>query len=216
MYLVDVLTTTVVALQATFNDQFPDADFRDLKIDVEYPARKQDYPSIWVDFDPAGPMTVAMIGADEFSPRVDGNFDTLYRWNFAGSLTFTVVALTSLERARLFDHMASVLAFSRVNQLEMFRDVLESGPRIALRPNWDSVDQRGFSSSPGTPWGTDEIIYEATVALDIQGDFVMDADRIVQPLSGIVVEEWLFHTGDPFPGDEWIQQVSETPPDQPV
>lgn len=215
MYLLDIKTTATQALRATFDDNFPDEDFRNLRIGMEYPVKAQDYPSIWVDFDPVGTLTVAMIGADEYSPRTDGGFDTLYRWNAAGSLSFTVVALTSLERDRLFDAVASVLAFSRVEGLDTFRSTLETGPRIAVRANWDQIDQRGFSASPGTPWNTDEIIYEATLALDVQADFVMNADRVIQPLTGVVVEEWEFHLGDPFPGDEWIQQVSETPADQP-
>lgn len=203
-------------MRQSFNASFPDADFQNILISMEYPVAKIDYPSVWVDYDAVGPMTVAMIGADEYSPRVDGDFDTLYRWTFAGALSFTVVALTSLERDRLFDAVASVLAFSRVPGLDTYRNILEAGPRIALRANWDSIDQRGFSASPGTPWGTDEIIYEATLALELQGDFVMNADKVVVPLSGLVVETWEYHLGDPFPGDEWIQQVSETPPDQPV
>lgn len=158
---------------------------------LEYPVQPQEYPSIWIDFEPLGNLSIVGIGHDEYvDTGVISQSHTLYRWRFAGHLSFTAVAMSSLERDRLVDSLISVFAFSRSNGLTRFRQVIEGGELIALNADFDQVEMRGFSASAGTPWGTDEMMYEGTVVIEIAGEFVNTDDTVLYSLANINVIEW--------------------------
>ena len=122
--------------------------------------------------------------------------------------TFTAVALTSLERGRLFDAMISVIAFrDQHSTLSLFRDTIETDPLVVLQPNYHSIDQRGFSASPGTPWGTDEMIYEATIGLPVEGEFVSDPAEVgIVDITETLIVQWAStEESDPTSGGGWIE-----------
>ncbi len=172
MYLVETITLLTKAMRAAFDASFPEEDFRSTPIEVEYPVLSQQYPSIWVDFDPIGPLTPVGIGQIE-TVSASGGVKNVYRWSFAGSVSYTAVALTSFERARLFDAMVSVIAFRDQNtQYGAFRDTIEQSDLIIVQPNYHQIEQRGFSAAPGTPWGGDEMMYEATISIPVIGEFI--------------------------------------------
>jgi hypothetical protein len=84
--------------------------------------------------------------------------------------------LSSLERASLFDEMIKIIAFGQTaDSRRQFRSLIERNELIALSANWDNIRQSGSASTTGTPWDTDEQIYEITVSIGIQGEFVSDA-----------------------------------------
>ncbi len=119
----------------------------------------------------------------------DGDLRVGTRFKFEGTASFTIVALTSLERDRFYDEVIRVLAFGNENPYtNQFRQVLEDNDLIAVNAKFDEISVGGNASAPGTPWGTDEIIYETTVSLDLVGEFV--ADPVAQALvllSAIIV-----------------------------
>jgi hypothetical protein len=110
---------------------------------------------------------------------VDEEFTSppIVRWIFAGSAQFTVLALSSAQRDQLFDEVVKVIAFAKVNpSRSAFRTTIESGEYIGMDANWDNVTIMGMAETPGTPWGTDDYLYEATIALTVQGEFVSEAE----------------------------------------
>lgn len=175
MYLVETKAIITNAMQNVFTSTYPVEAFRDLKVSLEYPATKQDYPSIWSDFEPVGELEQAGIGHTEYIENEAGEVRKTTRWRFGGYATYTCVALTSRERDLLFDQMVRVFAFTYQHpSTERFREVIETNNLIGITMGWGKIGQRGFSATVGTPWDTDETLYEATIAVAVQGEFVLD------------------------------------------
>jgi hypothetical protein len=98
------------------------------------------------------------------------------RWRFAGTAIFTCVALTSLERDRLHDEMLRVFAFGdEFGPTSQFRQIIEDNEFIAMNMSFDEIGVRGAVSTPGTPWGTDDYMYEITLSLECVGEFYADS-----------------------------------------
>jgi hypothetical protein len=177
-YLTHLKTALVLALQNTFNSTYPEADFRNLLVSIEYPVRKTSYPSIWVDYEDSDKLTIAGIRHQEVIDIDPDHIRHVTRWRFKGYAQFTIVALTSLERDRLYDEMVRILAFGSGGLddpgVNIFRQYIEDNPLIAMNMDFDEIESSGNNASPGTPWGTDEIIYERTINMELLGEFVSD------------------------------------------
>jgi hypothetical protein len=190
MYLAPLKACIVEALQSVFNSSFPDPNFQNLKVSIEYPLDAQSYPSIWVNYDDNDSLQIVGIQHREYITNPDSSLSEATRWSFAGEVSLTAVALSSLERDNLYDELVRIFAFSRVeNAAKDFRTVLESNDFIALNVNWDQLRPHGDAAAPGTPWGTeDEVIYEKSLAFDVEGEFVSDpATNTLLRLSHVVV-----------------------------
>lgn len=179
MYLTKLKAAVVEALRATFTAAYPEADFRGadgdgLWVSIEYPVAKASYPGLWVDYSDSDELRVAGIGHEEFVELVDGPH-RVTRWRFGGEITVTVVALSSLERDRLFDELVRIFAFARENEaVSEFRELIEQNDLMAMNINFDTLRVFGDNAAPGTPWETEEIIYEKSVSMDVIGEFVGD------------------------------------------
>lgn len=178
MYLVHLKTMLVNALRLTFDSEFPQSDFRNIYVSIEYPVDSASYPGIWCDYDDEQPLMRAGIDHHEMldiSTPENSLFSPYTRWKFQGSVSMTIVAMTSLERDRLYDEVVRVLAFGNEDgATHQFRQYVENNEFIAANMNFDIIQPRGNVAAPGTPWGTDEIIYERTVNVDILGEFLAD------------------------------------------
>lgn len=186
MYIRYLKTAITEALQAVFDDEFPNEQFRNVWTSVEYPIKQQDFPGIWLDYEDAQPLTHAGIG------HIEG-LETGYpytRWRFQGHATFTVVAFTSLQRDELYDELIGVIAFGSQSIVKgQFRQTIENNEFIAMNWDFDTVEPSGVSAAPGTPWGSDEVIYERSCSMQVIGEFVPDPEQHqLVNLSKITVE----------------------------
>jgi hypothetical protein len=201
MYLVPLKTLLVEAMKVTFDGDYIVEDFRDLAVSIEYPVAEESYPGVWVDFQSTGQLEIAGVDHREYAEPagLTGNTRRYSRWKFQGYALFTIVALTSLERDRLFDEMVRVMAFGReAAQTSEFRNTIEDNDLIACNFDFDQIGVQGTNSSPGTPWGTDEIIYETTVSMECLGEFVSDGSTgTLVPLSTLRVVPYVQGTPDP-------------------
>lgn len=189
-YLVHLKTMLVEAMKRVFDQEFPEEDFRDINVSIEYPTEPQHYPGIWVSYSDTQPLQIAGIDHHEFTPPTPEGYRRRFtRWRFAGYASFTLVALTSLERDRLFDEVVRVLAFNREDSdTPEFRQYVENNEFIAANMDFDQVEVQGNSVAPGTPWGTDEMIYEVSINMEIIGEFVSDGTTgSLAPLRAIKV-----------------------------
>lgn len=184
----------VDALQATFASGFIDPDFHDIQVSMEYPMQRQNMPSCWVNYEDQDSLVIA--GIDHREYVLDDPTDPfslqheVTRWMFAGEVTLTFVALSSIERDRLYDQFVRVFAFSRMERASTdFRTLIETNPFIAVNINWDELRPHGDAAAPGTPWNTDnEVIYEKSIGFDLEGEFVSDpATNTLLPLSAVTV-----------------------------
>lgn len=206
MYLRVLKAALVEALTATFDGNYPEADFRNINIGIEYPVNQSDYPGLWINYDDTDELTVAGIDHREIA-TIGGADVVVTRWRFAGTLTVTVAALSSLERDRLFDELIKVMAFARFKEsISEFRDRLEGNDLLAMNGNFDKLRPTGDNAAPGTPWGTDEYIYEKSISMDLIGEFVSEPDSFaLVPLSAIRVLGYVHGTPEPpFTGESSV------------
>lgn len=185
-------TMVVNALRMTFDAEYPNEDFRQVNCSVEFPVQSEHYPAIWVGYDDDSPLTIAGISHRELIPDGAGGWRQGTRWRFEGYVSFTTIALTSQERDALYDEMVRVIAFgAQSTATQQFRRYVEVGnDLIAANFTFDTIDPRGENAAPGTPWGTDEYIYECGMSLRVIGEIVIDsyAGTLV-PLSAVRVVE---------------------------
>jgi hypothetical protein len=202
MFVTHLLTTLTKGIKETFDGNYPEEDFRDLHASIEFPIKSQEYPSVWITFETTTELENVGIGHIEYTTDEDaGEWTQVHRWRFAGLVNYTVAVLTSLERARLADELVKVMAFGTENQYRRrFRDFIEGNPFIAVNFNFDQIALAGWAETPGTPWGTDDIIYEVTVRMEVVGEFVSDGlTGELVPLSQVIMHPYTELEGDPFP-----------------
>jgi hypothetical protein len=175
MYLAEITTLLTTALQETFDNDYPVPEFRNLNISPEYPMKREQYPAIWVDFEPAGTLHSGGIGQILWTPPIDGLSSPYKIWMFQGHASYTAVALSSLERDRLFDELVKTLAFGGLDPAHsVYRKTIESNDLIATNIDFDNINQSNRSATSGTPWGTDDILYEITADVQCIGEFKSD------------------------------------------
>lgn len=187
-YLIGLKTMVVDGLKQVFDAEFPDPDFRNIVISLEYPVLEHNFPSVWVDYEDVQDLQTAGIGHHEWSePAADGSQRKLQRWRYGGFVTLTVVAFTALERDRLCDWLIAVLAFGDEEaETSEFRQYVTANEFIAADLDWDRIKITATAANQGTPWGTDDMLYERTLALSIWGEFVSDGiGRPLVPLSEV-------------------------------
>lgn len=176
MYLSPLKATLVEALRAHFSATYVNRDFANVEISLEYPRDKSNYPGIWVNYEDAGELEKAGIDQREYVADDTGIYHEVTRWRFTGTPSLTIGALTSWERDRLYDEVVRMIAFAGLEgpNSSIFREHLETNDFIAVNGNFDVLTPSGEAASPGTPWGSDEIIYEKTLTFDVIGEFVSD------------------------------------------
>lgn len=192
MYLRALKALAVDALVQTFGTpdvhapvDYPNPLFRNkLHISIEYPVEAQNYPGIWVDYEDQRPLEIAGIAHQEIDP--EGRPYT--RWKYGGHISYTLVAFTSLERDSLYDELVRTIAFgAQDTATSNFRKTIENNDLIACNLDFDTLQPGGSAAAPGTPWGSDEIIYEKTVTQQAIGEFIVDPEntQALIPLSKI-------------------------------
>lgn len=209
MYLAETRTLLWKATKEAFASPVsPDIDFSDIHVSLQYPIQKVDYPAVWVDFEPEGNLTRSGIAHVEYQPSPEpggGPYTQMARWKFGGNATFTAMAMTALERDRLIDALIQIVAFSGQSEaMGTFRASLHANQLISLAMDFDKIEQRGFGVGAGTPWGTDELIYEGTLSLAVVGEFVSSPDGQLQGLSGFTIIPLQPGETDPTDGGGWI------------
>lgn len=164
------------ALRAHFDAAYTEDDFKNTWISIEYPREKVNYPGIWITYEDSGDIERAGIDHREYVLDDTGELHEATRWRFTGTVSFTCAALTSYERDRLYDEMVRTIAFAGVEgrHSSVFRLALENNDFVAMNGNFDTLTPSGDAASPGTPWGSDEIIYEKTITFEVLGEFVSD------------------------------------------
>jgi hypothetical protein len=177
VFLVQLKTAITVALRQVFGPSYPVADFQNLPITIEFPYQEQQYPGVWVTWDPVGTISRGGIDNLMYGPpelTTDDNPNTLFRYRFSGYSMYTIGALTSMQRDRLYDELVRVFLMSGDPNVEGFRTYVEDNQYIMMNMDFDTISTRGMAENAGTPWGTNDFIYEATIAIETLGEFVSD------------------------------------------
>lgn len=190
MFLANVLTTWVEALGLILNDENPNENLRGIPILTDFPLTEVEYPGLWVNFAVQGDVRNVGIGHIEYEHDDQGDLHQVYRWQFGGLVEIAVAAMGNLERALLVDAIASAFAVARVdeNYEGNLRKHVERGDLVGMNVVWESFTIGGFAETPGTPWQTDDVVYEATISMELEGEVVIDpATGSLVPLAAIVI-----------------------------
>lgn len=181
----------------------------DLHIDMEYPYKEEQYPSIWVQFSLS---SLQSSGLAHVTKSPEGK--EIQQWMYDGRVTLTIVALSSLERDRISDRLISLLAFSKAplradgeegplgRPHKTFFGSLTENPYVAITPNLGTLSPGGQSTTMGTAWQNDKPAYEDSYSFTLHGEFNAVYERGQYRLSRIdIVPELIPPT--PAKG-EWI------------
>jgi predicted secreted protein len=171
-YLRTIKTTATEALQAAFQVAYPETDpaggNKPVFISQEYPVEQTQIPAIWVEFEPTDLRTAGIAYTET---NASGNLFT--RWRFSGMASFTIAAMSSNERDMIYDQVVALVAFASQSEApSAWRQTIEGSDLIATTWSYDTIENRGAAAAPGTPWGTDEVMYERGIALQVIGEFV--------------------------------------------
>jgi hypothetical protein len=193
-----IKTGAVAALQSAFQMTYPEQDTAGASftpnISIDYPVNPGAYPGIWVDFE----VTMLQIAGLNYIEYLPDGVTPLTRWRFQGYAVFTMVALNSNECDGLYDQLVALTAFAaQSDYASTFRNAIDSNNLVNTTWSYDTVEGRGNSAAPGTPWGTDDVIYERGVALKVIGEFTTDPiTQAIVPLREIIITETEEDTGD--------------------
>lgn len=197
MFVAETLTAWSEALKVVFSEDgdYAGEKLRGIPVHTDYPAARVDYPGIWVNYTMQGDLKNVGIGHTEKVFDDEGAMHEVSRWHFGGLVEFTLAAMGNLERALMIDEFTRMISIGKVdgNPEGEFRRHIERNEHIGQIVTWDSYSVGAFAESQGTPWGTDDVIYEATVALTTSGEVVVDPDtgdlvRLSAILTEVVVE----------------------------
>lgn len=207
MFITSVLTILMEATQAAQQeDSLLSESFSQATVLPQYPVDKADFPSIWVDFTPESDLKVLRIGDLETSdPDPAGNVRKAARWLYEGVAQFTVLAMTSLERARLMDALVALMAEAVILPDDsVLRTRVETNDLVGIQASWGALNVGGWAESQGTPWQSDEMIYEATLSLPLNGEFIWTSDQALVPLSSVIVDVYGPEDGPPPEDLSWL------------
>lgn len=207
MFAANTITVWIEALRAILNPNNTDPTLENISVSTEFPMHKIDYPGIWLNFTVNGDVQNVGIGHVEYE-QTDQGFTPLHRWHFGGLVEITIATLSNLERALLLDKISTAIAIARAD--ENFdgdlRKAVETNDLIGMSVVWESFHIGGFAETPGTPWETDEVVYEVTISLTIEGECVLNPlTGVVIPLSAIKMYDRREDEADtaPDPGLAW-------------
>ena len=197
-YLELVKTMAVNAVKEVFDESYPTTDFQNLYCSVEYPLAKNHYPGVWVDYQDTAPLEIIGVNHEEWGDGllnppppdpVNNTFEVPHtRWKFGGYISYTIAALTSWERDRIYGELVRVISSRGTVIHNEFKRHIETNPFVAVNMNTDRIEPQGNNAAPGTPWGTDDLIYERTINMEIIGEFATDTiDGVLIPLEQVKV-----------------------------
>lgn len=170
----------VMALRKTINGSTL-SDQGEVRIDMEYPAKEESYPSIWIQFSLTRLRNAGM-GHEHWTDE-----GLVREWMYEGRVNLTLLFLTSKERDQMSDALITIFAFSRSAsslptqgvtvqreggfEYSDFFSSLDENDYLSMTINSAELRPGGQSVNVGTPWDPDTLVYEDSYSFDVQGQF---------------------------------------------
>lgn len=170
------------------------ADPAPRRITLEYPIEAEDWPTVLVQVRPTvvewtgiSPDEVIDASTEDGQPAIDRSttadsavnpnpsYKLIRQGRFEGSCMLQILALTSMERDRMWDNIVKLLMMGRKKSAtNNFYTTLAGHDLIGLTVMEGSIRPVGDSIGPGTPWDPEQLTYEAAVEFDMVGTFYAD------------------------------------------
>lgn len=180
----------VEALEASF-EEYPDPLLRDTKVRLEHSFKEVDYPTIVVNYQET---SVRDAGVGHYERVQDPTTHLWYkrrRKHYRGNLTFTISALSSLDRDLIRDAFVETVMMSDVHaytsffllrlyhqeDFERLKDMVEGSIGTAHYYSLINVANQDLSSSGESaipnPWGAeDTLVYQTTYSMAVFGEVI--------------------------------------------
>lgn len=169
-FIESVKRVIVSALKTTFDINYPDPQFRNMYVSMEYPLLERHYPGLWVKFS-FNKLQSAGIG----SFFVDKSNNKYKMWYFEGRATLQVFAMTSLERDKISDSLIYMFAFGDLNASnQRFKQAINQNSYVYMTINSDELIPGGQEENIGAPWQPDAIVYNDSYSFNLVGQFASD------------------------------------------
>lgn len=145
-------------------------------VKMEYPLEETDYPGIWVGFS-FSKIEFASINPEHFETKSDGAKARYMLGKFEGPISLTVLSLSSLERDRISDALTQTILFGREHDVaSSFFDELTYNDYVNITVQNSSLRPSGQNTTFGTPWSTEQMVYEDVYNFQILGQFATRFD----------------------------------------
>lgn len=173
---VGVIQTITNALRKTFDSGYPDNYFSNMYVGPEFQMELSKYPAIIVSYQE---RTIRNMGLGHYVEERDAQgLDRMYQqWFFEGTLIFTMIGRTALERDRLMDAFVDVVGPGKYRpSTSPFFEELYDDDFIILNVNVENITPGGVTAAPA-PWdNADDMLFSGQYTLDVNGEFFSDAD----------------------------------------
>lgn len=164
LIITPVKKLVIQALRATFTTLYPDTKLASMNIDLEYPYLAEHYPGIWVRFSPT------KLQASGLDSTQSGDGEIFSVWYCEGTVSLTIIALTSLERDLIADGIIEAYAFAaQMPSVSPFYFTIQNSDLINMTLQSDILAPGGQTESVGTPWDDDKIAYEDRYSFQVVG-----------------------------------------------
>lgn len=152
------------ALRATFTSMYPNTKLASMNIDLEYPYLEEQYPGIWVKFNPR------KIQASGLDPTQRTDSEIFSVWHYEGTISLMILALTSKERDLISDGFIEAYAFAaQMPSVSPFATTLLESDLINMTLQSDILSPGGQTESVGVPWDDDKLAYEDRYSFEVVG-----------------------------------------------
>jgi hypothetical protein len=195
--------SVILALKEAIGADSPDPILAKLagNVEMEYPAEPAKYPGIWVQF---SMRKIERSGISDIKRTVLG--EPYMLGMYEGSVTLSIVALSSLERDRISDQIVKLFLFRETNETSaLFFNRLQTQSLINFTVNQDSLNPSGQTVTIGAPWQQDLLVYEDGYSFNLVGHFASDPTTTeLVPLSDVIataIEVTIEPEEDPFQDD---------------
>ena len=140
-------------------------------VEMEYPLEESKYPGVWIGFS-FTKMQLASLDPEHYEEQPNGSKLHYSLGSFEGVVSLTILSLSSLERDRISDALVQTILFGRRHEVAAtFYDDLENNDYVNISVQNGTVRPSGQNTTFGTPWGTEDTVYEDAYNFSIMGQF---------------------------------------------
>lgn len=181
-YKLGIKEEVVNALRLVFGPTYPDSQYASkVMIASEYPGLEVEYPLIVMRFTSNEVKNVG-VGHWEIDPAFPSK--EVLHWRFTGSITFTVYALSPLDRDKILSGLTNLFAFGRdIPAFANFQNQVRNQTFVTLVIMSDAFNE-GTDSAMPPAWNptSNELLYSNSMIFQVFGEF------FTSPSTGDLVE----------------------------
>lgn len=202
-YKTFVNRAVVTALRSVYTDQYPDKQFRNLPIYLQYPQEKIQYPIMIVRFVDQN-IQNAGVGHQEWAFDANGLWQKWYHYRFEGTLEFHLYTLSSLDQDIMADTLIELIAFGKLQDLtdqfyQQIFDEYNNGGQLMLQT--DMITSMGVSVGKPFWEPEDTLLYQGGYQIVCHGAFYSTGNtELAAFLDHITVLPYI--DGEPVPAGD--------------